>query len=45
MSTILERHKKTKIPKKSLEEYAEDALYREEWEDVNNEKTMEFLKK
>ncbi|MBN1325256.1 MAG: hypothetical protein JW974_03495 [Alphaproteobacteria bacterium] len=45
MATILERNKKVKTPKKSQEDYAEDALYREVWEDVNNEKTMVFLRK
>jgi hypothetical protein len=45
MATILERNKKVKAPQKTLEEYAEDALYREVWEDVNNEKTQRFLKK
>lgn len=45
MTTILERNKKVKVPKKTTEDYAEDALYREVWEDVNNEKTMAFLKK
>ena len=32
-------------PKKTREDYAEDALYREVWEDVNNEKTIAFFKK
>lgn len=46
MTSILERNKKLKQPvKKTREEYAEDALYREVWEDVNNEKTQQFLKK
>jgi hypothetical protein len=46
MATILERNKNIKQPvKKTREEYAEDALYREVWEDVNNEKTQQFLKK
>ncbi len=31
--------------KKTYSEHAEDALYREVWEDVNNEKTMTFIKK
>lgn len=34
-----------KPKQKTREEYAEDALYREVWEDVNNEKTMRFIKK
>ncbi len=46
MTTILARKKNLKpVEKKTREEYAEDALYREVWEDVNNEKTQEFLKK
>jgi len=46
MTSILERNKKIKTPvKKTREEYAQDALYREVWEDVNNEKTQQFVKK
>ena len=46
MTSILERKKNIKQPvKKTREEYAQDALYREVWEDVNNEKTEQFLKK
>ena len=46
MTSILERKKKLNTPvKKTREEYAEDALYREVWEDVNNEKTQQFIKK
>lgn len=45
MATILERNKKVKAPQKTRQEYAEDALYREVWEDVNNEKTLKFIKK
>ncbi|MBQ7185469.1 MAG: hypothetical protein IJR92_01540 [Alphaproteobacteria bacterium] len=45
MATILERNKKLKPQKKTMQEHAEDALYREVWEDVNNEKTQKFLKK
>ena len=46
MATILERNKKVKTPeKKTYAEHAQDALYREVWEDVNNEKTQQFLKK
>lgn len=45
MASILERNKNMNPKKKTREEYAEDALYREVWEDVNNEKTMRFLKK
>lgn len=44
MATILERNKNVKTPKKTRQEHAEDALYREVWEEVNNEKTMRFLK-
>ncbi len=45
MATMLERNKKVKTPKKTHAEHMEDALYREVWEDVNNEKTMQFIKK
>lgn len=46
MTSILERKKNLKKPvQKTREEYAQDALYREVWEDVNNEKTEQFLKK
>ncbi len=45
MASILERNKKLKPAKKTREEYAEDALYREVWEEVNNEKTQAFIKK
>mgnify|MGYP006956238218 CR=1 FL=1 len=45
MATILERNKNVKPKKKTHEEYAEDALYREVWEEVNNEKTQRFIKK
>ena len=45
MATISERNKNIKMPKKTREEYAEDALYREVWEEVNNEKTLRFIKK
>ena len=45
MASILERNKKVAPKKKTREEYAEDALYREVWEEVNNEKTMAFVKK
>lgn len=45
MASILERNKKIKTPKKTREDYAEDALYREVWEEVNNEKTQRFIKK
>ena len=46
MATILQRNKDLKPkPKKTREEYAEDALYREVWEEVNNDKTTAFIKK
>lgn len=45
MANMLERNKKIKTPQKTYQEHAQDALYREVWEDVNNEKTQEFLKK
>ncbi|MBR5904668.1 MAG: hypothetical protein IKZ49_04005 [Alphaproteobacteria bacterium] len=46
MKNILQRKQNLQKPvKKTREEYAEDALYREVWEDVNNEKTQKFLKK
>lgn len=46
MTSILQRNKNLKKPvQKTREEYAEDALYREVWEDVNNEKTQQFIKK
>lgn len=45
MASILERNKNLKVKKKTREEYAEDALYREVWEEVNNEKTQAFIKK
>ena len=45
MANMLERNKKVKNPEKTYEEHAQDALYREVWEDVNNEKTQQFIKK
>lgn len=48
MASILERNNKvtkTPEPKKTREDYAEDALYREVWEEVNNDKTQAFIKK
>lgn len=45
MATMLERNKKVKAPRKTYAEHMEDALYREVWEDVNNEKTLKFIKK
>lgn len=45
MASLLERNKKLKPAKKTREEYAEDALYREVWEEVNNDKTQAFIKK
>lgn len=45
MASILGRNKNLNMPKKTMSDYAEDALYREVWEDVNNDKTQAFLKK
>lgn len=45
MASILERNKAVKAPKKTSADYAEDALYREVWEEVNNEKTQQFIRK
>lgn len=45
MVSILGRRKGIKPPKKSREDYAEDALYREVWEEVKNEKTHAFIKR
>ncbi len=46
MASILERNKDLKPkPKKTREDYAQDALYREVWEEVNNDKTTAFIKK
>lgn len=45
MANMLERNKNVKTPRKTRAEYAEDALYREVWEEVNNEKTVAFVKK
>ena len=46
MATILQRNKNLKPKeKKTREEYAQDALYREVWEEVNNDKTTAFIKK
>ncbi len=42
---MLSRNQKVAPKKKTRQEYAEDALYREVWEDVNNEKTLKFIKK
>ena len=41
MSSILSRNQKVAPKqKKTRQEYAEDALYREVWDDVNNENTL-----
>lgn len=46
MANMLQRNKDLKPKeKKTREEYAQDALYREVWEEVNNDKTTEFIKK
>ena len=45
MASILERNKKVAPKKKTREDYAEDALYREVWEEEKKKKTMAFVKK
>lgn len=45
MVKFLNNNKTVKTPKKTAEDYKEDALYREVWEEVNNEKTTLFVKK
>ncbi len=45
MASDSKQNKKAKPVKKTREEYAEDALYREVWEEVNNDKTTAFIKK
>ena len=45
MANMLERNKNVKPVKKTYSEHMEDALYREVWEEVNNEKTLRFVKK
>lgn len=45
MASIMERNKKVKVPKKTLQDHAEDALYREVWEEVHAQKTYDFIKK
>ena len=46
MANMLQRNKDLKPKeKKTREDYAQDALYREVWEEVNNDKTTEFIKK
>ena len=46
MANMLQRNKDLKPKeKKTREEYAQDALYREVWEEVNNDKTTAFIKK
>lgn len=45
MASILERNKNIKPKQKTYQEHAEDALYREVWEEVNNEKTVRFIQK
>ena len=46
MVTMLERFSKNKkVPKKTTDDHAEDALYREVWEEVNAQKTYEFVRK
>ncbi|MDR1207102.1 MAG: tetratricopeptide repeat protein [Rickettsiales bacterium] len=45
MATILERFKKAKVPQKTLEQHAEDALYREVSEEVKAQEAYDFVKK
>ncbi|MDR1361187.1 MAG: tetratricopeptide repeat protein [Rickettsiales bacterium] len=45
MATILERFKKAKVPQKTLEQHAEDALYREVSEEVKAQEAYDFIKK
>ncbi|MDR0804116.1 MAG: hypothetical protein LBO08_03480 [Rickettsiales bacterium] len=45
MATMLERNQKAKIKNKTRDEHAEDALYREVWEEVHAQKTYDFVKK
>ncbi|MCL2331245.1 MAG: tetratricopeptide repeat protein [Proteobacteria bacterium] len=45
MASILERNRKAVVPKKTVEDHAEDALYREIWEEVHAQKTYDFVRK
>jgi len=45
MASILERNRKVAVPKKTVEDHAEDALYREVWEEVHAQKTYDFVRK
>ena len=45
MASILSGRKNSKIPKKTLQDHAEDALYREVNEEIHAEKTLEFVQK
>ena len=45
MSSILERNQNLKANKKTMQDYAEDALYREVWEEVHAQKTYDFVKR
>ena len=45
MANMLTRNKNLKPEKKSVDEHAEDALYREIWEEVHAQKTYDFVKK
>ncbi len=45
MSSILSSRGKQKLPKKTLDEYREDALYREINEEIHAEKTLAFVRK
>lgn len=45
MSNILSRYKNAKVPKKTLQDHAEDALYREVNEEVQAQAAYDFIKK
>jgi len=45
MASILERNKNAKLPKKTLQDHAEDALYMEVTEEVRAQATYDFVKK
>jgi hypothetical protein len=42
--SMLSRFKNAKLPKKTLQDHAEDALYREITEEVHAEKTLQFVR-
>ncbi len=45
MAKMMERFKNKKNPPKTADEHAEDALYREVWEEVHAQKTYDFVRK